>query len=353
MVCRSLPILALTLALAASAQTLQPVSAAPAPQNPVAFLSDAAAANGLHGDSVQPWHIHASWQTFDSQKNIVNQGAFEEWSAGPRARIALSANGYQQTRYVNGHEIFFTGSDAPSPDNIFGLLEDAIRLPLPSPAAADLKIAPVRQGSLELQCVSADSGRPNPAALPGRLASAYDACFTGNPPVLRMEAGVEVQAILNSLVRFQDRYLARDIRFVEPGGHQTEIHFDVIQPMNPVVDALFNPPAGARPLPERVQIPEDILRASRIGGHMPDYPIYARQNAMVGTVVLDVVVRKDGTVGNLSLVSGAPFLSQASIEAVRTWRYRPYLLNGQPVDVDTQIHITFSYADLKYSVTAP
>jgi TonB family protein len=352
MTCRSLPLLALTFALTASAQSLQPVSALPAPQNPSAFLRDAAAANGLHGDSLQPWHIHASWQTLDAQKNIVNQGAFEEWSAGPRARIALSANGYQQTRYVNGQEIFFTGSDAPSPDNIFGLLEDAIRLPLPSPAA-NLKIAPVRQGSLELQCVSTNSGTPDPSALPGRLASAYDACFTGDPPVLRMEAGIEVQALFNSLVRFQDRFLARDVRFVEPGGRQTEIHFDVIQPMDRVVDALFTPPTDAQPLPERVQIPGDILRAALIGGHLPEYPIYARMNGIVGTVVIDAVIHKDGTVGNLSVVSGAPLLGQASIEAVRTWHYRPYLLNGQPVEVDTQIQIAYSYQNRKYQVSAP
>jgi periplasmic protein TonB len=56
------------------------------------------------------------------------------------------------------------------------------------------------------------------------------------------------------------------------------------------------------------------------------------------------VIGKDGTVRDLQVRSGHPMLAQAAVDAVRQWRYRPYLLNGQPVEVDTQIDINFTLA---------
>jgi protein TonB len=57
--------------------------------------------------------------------------------------------------------------------------------------------------------------------------------------------------------------------------------------------------------------------------------------------VLSAVIAKDGTVENLSLLSGHPLLVPAAMDAVKQWRYRPYTLNGQPVEVMTQIHVNF------------
>jgi protein TonB len=54
------------------------------------------------------------------------------------------------------------------------------------------------------------------------------------------------------------------------------------------------------------------------------------------------VIAKDGTVQDLRVVSGHPLLVQAALDAVRLWRYKPYLLNDQPVEVDTQINVNFT-----------
>ena len=74
----------------------------------------------------------------------------------------------------------------------------------------------------------------------------------------------------------------------------------------------------------------------------PLYPMIAMQARIQGTVVLQAVIGKDGTVQDLHLISGHPMLAPAAIEAVRQWRYRPYLLNGDPVEVDTQINVNFT-----------
>jgi protein TonB len=59
-------------------------------------------------------------------------------------------------------------------------------------------------------------------------------------------------------------------------------------------------------------------------------------------VVLQAVISKAGAIENLRVVSGSPMLQQAALEAVRQWRYRPYLLNGEPVEVETTIHVVFN-----------
>jgi len=67
----------------------------------------------------------------------------------------------------------------------------------------------------------------------------------------------------------------------------------------------------------------------------PTYPRLAAQARIQGTVVVQAVIAKDGTVHDLHAISGHPMLVPAAIEAVRQWRYRPYLLNNEPVEVDT------------------
>jgi protein TonB len=70
----------------------------------------------------------------------------------------------------------------------------------------------------------------------------------------------------------------------------------------------------------------------------------ARAARIEGTVVLQAIISKQGTIENLKVVSGHPMLVQAAIDAVREWRYRPYILNNEPVEVETQITVNFSLA---------
>jgi TonB family protein len=74
----------------------------------------------------------------------------------------------------------------------------------------------------------------------------------------------------------------------------------------------------------------------------PDYPAEARANHIQGRVVLRAIIGKDGTIQNLSVISGPPELQTSAIDAVKHWRYRPYLLNDNPVAVETTITVNYS-----------
>jgi protein TonB len=75
---------------------------------------------------------------------------------------------------------------------------------------------------------------------------------------------------------------------------------------------------------------------------LPQYPPLGKAVRVEGTVVLQAVISKSGTIENLRVVSGHPMLQQAAIDAVRQWRYRPYMLDGEPVEVETTINVIFS-----------
>jgi TonB family protein len=77
----------------------------------------------------------------------------------------------------------------------------------------------------------------------------------------------------------------------------------------------------------------------------PVYPPLARQARIQGAVVLKVQISKSGDVQNLQLISGHPILAPAAIEAVKQWKYKPFLLNDEPVEVETSVTVNFTLAD--------
>jgi protein TonB len=76
----------------------------------------------------------------------------------------------------------------------------------------------------------------------------------------------------------------------------------------------------------------------------PTYPALARSARIQGTVMLQAVISKQGRIENLIVLAGHPMLVPAAIDAVRQWHYRPYILNNEPVEVETQITVNFSLA---------
>jgi TonB family protein len=97
---------------------------------------------------------------------------------------------------------------------------------------------------------------------------------------------------------------------------------------------------GVRPL--RVRVSQGVTQGMIMSKVQPSYPPDARAARIQGSVVMAVVIGKDGNVQEVSLVSGHPMLAPAAIDAVKQWKYRPYLLNGTPVEVDTQITVNFT-----------
>lgn len=89
-------------------------------------------------------------------------------------------------------------------------------------------------------------------------------------------------------------------------------------------------------------VPSSVAAGLLIYKVVPQYPTLAKTIHVGGTVVLEATISKAGTIANLHVVSGPAILQGAAINAVSQWRYRPYLLNGQPIDVETTINVIFT-----------
>jgi protein TonB len=96
--------------------------------------------------------------------------------------------------------------------------------------------------------------------------------------------------------------------------------------------------------PQRVRVSSGVSTGMLVRKVPPSYPPLARQARIQGTVVLQATISKEGSIENLQLISGHPMLAPAAIEAVKQWKYKPYLLNGEPVEVETQVQVNFTLA---------
>ncbi len=94
--------------------------------------------------------------------------------------------------------------------------------------------------------------------------------------------------------------------------------------------------------PQKVRVSQGVAQGLLIHQVKPTYPALARQARIQGQVVLQATISKDGTIQNLHMISGHPMLAPAAIDAVKQWRYKPYFLNGEPVEVETQITVNFT-----------
>ena len=126
-------------------------------------------------------------------------------------------------------------------------------------------------------------------------------------------------------------------------------------PMNPISLDMSGPGPGSADNPlggHRVQpvvqqiakprpISSGVMEGMLVHKVIPTYPAIGRAVRAQGTIQLQATISRDGTIENLRVVGGPPLLQQAAVDAVKQWRYRPYLLNGEPVEVETTINVDF------------
>lgn len=120
----------------------------------------------------------------------------------------------------------------------------------------------------------------------------------------------------------------------------------------PGIMSAFIDNVGARPavvvkreVRTKLSISSGVMVGNLLEKTVPQYPAIAKAARIQGTVVLQATISQNGLIQNLRVISGPPMLQQAAIDAVRSWRYKPYLLNGEPVEVETTINVVFNLGE--------
>jgi protein TonB len=110
------------------------------------------------------------------------------------------------------------------------------------------------------------------------------------------------------------------------------------------IPAAAPPPPPPPKTPSIIHVGGQVQSANCVRCPPPQYPPLARQARIQGVVRLHAIIAKDGTIQDLQVISGHPMLVGSAMQAVRQWRYAPTLLNGTPVEVDTEITVNFTLA---------
>lgn len=133
-------------------------------------------------------------------------------------------------------------------------------------------------------------------------------------------------------------------------GHAVRVHTkvpvdfaftgNVVEKPQPGV-LMTSPPAGSAERPQRVRVSQGVSQGLLVRQVKPVYPREAREAGIQGSVIIQAVIGKDGMLLETKVISGPKELQQAAVGAVQQWRYKPYYLNGKPVEVETQITVNF------------
>jgi TonB family protein len=350
--------LVLAFCLAAGLQTVAQNPATPPqglPTDPRAILAAAAPFYDFSDPTLKPFHIKATYQLYDESGKPEEQGTWEYWRVSAKEyRSSWVRAGAARTDW-NTADGAIHRKESGKPLRYFERsLADSLFYALPTKAMLDsanlrLEVQNVPVGGQTLNCVvtiqqSTIDGRPQ--APPSSAVSRY--CFDASTHALLASVLTEVGTEYRQIVKMQNHYLPREMDFFVGGVKLFTASIDAINAvleadsaMTPDTDSVLVSPPVTQPDAEgsAYSVATGMLTKKTV----PEYPLFAKMNRVQGKVVLAALISKEGQIEDLEVLSSpSPLLSKSALDAVKRWQYRPYLLNGEPVEVETTINVVFS-----------
>lgn len=329
--------------------------APPLPKDPRSLLELAAPHYNFNDPSLKPWHLKATYQLYDENGQPTEKGTYEYWWASPKSyRASWTREGKTRSEWLAGDGGFYLKEDDLSLRYFEKQIESLLFRPLPfrellhsENVKLDLKVLPAKPE--KITCVTASrelvvNGQLKP---PVSITPDYY-CFDQSTPALVLTYVHSITTEFNQLVSAQDRYLPKRVVVLIGRQKEFDVSIDAIGGINPA-DSELTPPPDAKlesklvGSPGTVQVESSVATGALVKKAAPIYPMFAKVNRIQGTVVLAAVIGTDGKVRDVEVVaSPSPVLGRSALDAVKTWEYRPYLLNGKPVEVETLVHVIFA-----------
>jgi len=321
------------------------------PKDPRAVLAMAAPFYDFSDASMKPWHLKATYQLYDAKGNASSQGTYEYWWVSPTVhRSTWVRDGNAHSDWYTSDGKHFYVSVGASPEFFEYKIQSDILSPLPEPSEYDSAKSyfdreMVKAGDSKVPCIMIVPKMPlhgEVAQIPLGMFPTY--CFDARLPVLLMKTSFGSLTVSYSRFATMDhRYVPQAISELEGGRKILTLTVDALGGLMPD-DPALTPPAEAKgtsvtPVP----VDEKVMVGRRIKAELPVYPQDAKEARAQGTVELKALIGRDGKIHDLQVVSAAyPSLVASALWAVSRWEYQPYLLNGEPVDVSTDIKVIYS-----------
>lgn len=218
----------------------------------------------------------------------------------------------------------------------------AISFALEAVAISGLLLLPLlyTQGLPQLQLISAlvaPAPPPPPAPIAARKTHAYSSNVSSDGHVIAPT--IVPREILNVEENTVPPPVDAGGLNVPGGTGNPMARIGVLDSIGIGLNTVVPPPA--KPSPYRLRVSR-MMEGNLIYRVQPQYPALARQARVQGIVVLRAVISREGKIANLQVISGHPLLVKSAMDAVQQWRYRPYYLNDEAVEVETQITVNFT-----------
>jgi len=324
------------------------------PKDPREILAAAAPFYDFTSANLKPWHLKATYQLYDEKGGPSEQGTYEYWWASPKVyRSTWTRPGATHTDWHTADDKQAYLATGAALKFFEYKLQSALLSPLPEPG--DLDPAKVR---LERQVIgSKDAKSPCLMVIPlmpqyGKIQQVPlglfpTYCFDQEQPALRASyAFGRATMQFNKIAKVQNRYLAREVLIFEGKNRILSATVDSLTYLNPTNSAL-TPSTGAKDVNlDKVPISAAVAVGSLVKKQFPIYPQDAKDAYVSGTVVLQATIGTDGGIHDLRVVSTPwPSLAASALWSVSHWEYKPYLLNGEPVEVETTINVIYSLSN--------
>ena len=309
-------------------------------------LHRATAVNSIDDAAMKPWHLKLSFQLFDDKGKPTEQGTIEKWWVEPtKEKTVYTSPSYTSTE-IHTKEGFYRSKGSSYVPSLLGLVLQQVVHPMPSERDISDSKPDLRKetlGKTPMDCIMLARQIKNVAYAPLGLFPTY--CFGRDTDTLRVSYDFGSQYIVrNKVGAFQEKTVTVDQTTVQNSVTEVSAHLDVLQTFVPNEED-FVPSADFEQVKTNaVMVSSGVMAGQKIGGVNPSYPENARLKRISGSVILRARIGDDGHIHSLTVISTPDAdLAIAALDAVRRWTYKPYLLNGEPVEVDTQITVNFAF----------
>jgi TonB family protein len=311
------------------------------PTDPKERMELAQKVNGLHGLDI-PWHLKASYEVSGLDGKPTDTGTFEEWRVNNKQyRVALHSPTISAEEYGTDHGVFRTG-DQSWPGRPLSLIRSMIMRPVPPPEQPDKVVLQNYErsfGKQKLQCTALINREAKQT-----MQDAASYCFASANAVLFYSGSSSkmYQTLFEHISIVHGQYFANNMQLFIGGRPWLKLHVDTLEGLGPGGLSALTVPAGALPVAARIDVAGETTPGHLITKAVPVYPAVAKQQGVQGTVILTGVIGTDGHFKRIDVLTGPPMLQQAAVDTVRPWVYTPFLREGKPVEVETDISVVFA-----------
>ncbi len=301
--------------------------------------------NSIDDPQLKPWHLKLSFQLFDAKGKPAEQGAIEEWWAASSLHKTVYTSPSFTSTEIQTKDGFYRIKGSPSAPSLLELVLKQVMHPMPSKQEIDESKPDLRTetfAKIPMDCIMLAQEIKTVPYPPLGLFPTY--CFDHGKDSLRISYDFGSQLIArNKMGEFQGRQVVIDQTASLDSVTAITAHVEMLSSM-PLNDSIFVTSEDLEKVdPNPVRVASGVVQGLRLSNVAPVYPAQSKANHTTGSVILHARLGRDGRIHGLKIVSTPDAdLAIASLSAVRQWTYKSFLLNGKPVEIETQITVNFN-----------